>query len=138
MDPHLCPLLATFCINTPNSSYSCVLQWSFGQFSVIQCHSCFFWYSFPSNSSSQSTFFFLLPISASLCLSAYLFFVAYRFGDKLFFFFLRVMHLVPLQTHFSFGSAIVLTGFTPSFLESIYLWTQELVSSVSESFCGMP
>lgn len=48
------------------------------------------------------------------------------------------MHLVPLQTRFSFGSAIVLTGFTPSFLESIYLWTQELVSSVSESFCGMP
>lgn len=82
MYPHLCRLLTTFCINAPNSSYSCVLQWSFGQPFVIQCHSCFFWYSFPSNSSSQSAFF-LLPISASLCLSAYLFFVAYRSGDKL-------------------------------------------------------
>lgn len=45
---------------------------------------------------------------------------------------------MPLQTHFIFGSAIVLTGFTPSFLEDIYLWTQELISSVSKSFCGMP
>lgn len=52
-------------------------------FWLVLCDSVsfmFLWYSFPSNSLNQSIFF-LLPISASLCLSAYLFFVAYRPGD---------------------------------------------------------
>ena len=41
---------------------------------------------------------------------------------------------MPLKTHFIFGSAIVLTGFTPSFLEDMYPLTQELVFSVSEGW----
>lgn len=41
---------------------------------------------------------------------------------------------MPLKTHFIFGSAIVLTGFTPSFLEDIYLLTRELIFSVSEGW----
>lgn len=41
---------------------------------------------------------------------------------------------MPLKTHFIFGSAIVLTGFTPSFLEDMNLLTQELIFSVSQGW----
>lgn len=41
---------------------------------------------------------------------------------------------MPLKTHFIIFSAIVLTGFTPSFLEDMYLLTQELNFSVFEGW----
>lgn len=84
MYPHLCPLLATLCINTPNSSYSRVFTVVFWPLLCDSLSFMFFLVQFLIKIlKSICLFFFLLPISASLCLSAYLFFVVYRFGDKL-------------------------------------------------------
>lgn len=142
MYPHQCPLLATFCINTPNSSYSCVFTVVFWPVLCDSVSFMFFLVQFPIKFLKSIYFFSFcclsLPLSVSLLICS-LWFIDLGISCRIFFsYFLRVVHLMPLQTHFIFGSAIVLTGFTPSFPEDIYLWTQELSSSVSESFCGMP
>lgn len=140
MCPHLCPLLATFCINTPNSSYTYVFTVVFWPVLCDSVSFMFFLVQFPIKFLKSIYFFSFcclsLPLSVSLLICS-LWLIDLGISCH-FIFFLRVVHLMPLQTHFIFGSAFALTGFKPSFLEDIYLWTQELISSVSESFCGMP
>lgn len=92
MYPHQSPLLATFCINTPNSSYSCVFTVAFWPALCDSVSFMFFLVQFPIKFFKSIYFFSFcclsLPLSVSLLICA-LWLIDLGINCRIFFLFLK-------------------------------------------------